>query len=117
MTLRHFDKSEFDCPCCGVNNTSPELMYMADKGREQSGVAWVINSAYRCAEHNANVGSKSDVHVKGLAIDVSTPNSRTRFKVLQAMIDLGFNRIGLGSNFIHGDIDFTKDADVAWTYK
>jgi uncharacterized protein YcbK (DUF882 family) len=117
MMLQHFQKSEFACKHCGENETSPELMHMADKGREQSGVPWHINSAYRCPEHNAEVGSKSDVHVKGLAIDVSTPDSRTRFKVLQAMIDLGFNRIGLGSNFIHGDIDFTKDADVAWTYK
>jgi zinc D-Ala-D-Ala carboxypeptidase len=114
--VNHFKISEFDCPCCGANEMSQTLLTLADIGREQSGVPWVINSAYRCEAHNASVRSKSDVHPKGLAIDVSTPNSRTRFRVLQAMIDLGFNRIGMGSNFIHGDIDSTKDINVMWTY-
>ena len=36
--------------------------------------------------------------------------------MLQALLSVGFNRIGVGSGFIHVDIDKSKPSDVIWTY-
>ena len=115
--MNHVNLDEFQCKCgCGVIRTSPTLMNLCDKGREMTGIPWVVNSAYRCAEHNANVGSSSDVHVKGLAVDVGAKNSRDRFLVMQAMMQLGFRRIGVHKEFIHGDIDHDKPEELLWIY-
>jgi len=116
LSLQYFTEDEFNCSCCGGNEMNPEVMELADEGRGISGIPWVITSAWRCPAHNEKIGSKSDVHMKGLAIDVSTPDSRTRYLILAAMLEIGFDRIGIGEDFIHGDMDHTKDSMVIWDY-
>ena len=36
--------------------------------------------------------------------------------ILNALISVGINRIGIGKSFIHCDIDNLKDQDVIWLY-
>ena len=50
-------------------------------------------------------------------MDISCTNSSDRFELLQILISVGFNRIGMGNTFIHVDIDTTKSPNVLWTYK
>ena len=77
----------------------------------------IINSAYRSPEHNAKIGGKpNSSHIKGLAVDISVTDSRTRFIVLNALINAGFNRIGIADTFIHVDLDLDKSSKVIWTY-
>jgi len=88
-----------------------------DEARERAGIPFVINSAYRSPEHNAKIGGKpNSSHLKGLAVDISVTNSRQRFIVLNALLEVGFTRIGIADTFLHVDLDNGKSKDVIWTY-
>jgi uncharacterized protein YcbK (DUF882 family) len=92
-------------------------MAMLDQARGLAGVPFVLNSAWRCYKHNEFVGgSEESSHLFGMAVDIACTTSRNRFKILQALISAGFTRIGIHENFIHVDIDGTKDAEVMWMY-
>ena len=99
------------------DNMSTGFLAKLDKAREYAGIPFNITSAYRSVEHNSKVGgSPNSSHIKGLAVDISVTDSRTRFKVLEALINIGFNRIGIASNFIHVDDDNDKTKEVVWDY-
>jgi len=88
-----------------------------DEARERAGIPFIINSAYRTPEHNAKIGGKpNSSHLKGLAVDISVTNSRQRFVILESLIKVGFNRIGIADTFIHVDLDKEKSEKVVWTY-
>jgi zinc D-Ala-D-Ala carboxypeptidase len=88
-----------------------------DEARERAGIPFVINSAYRAPEHNAKIGGKpNSSHLKGLAVDISVTNSRQRFIVLNALLEVGFTRIGIADTFIHVDLSTDKSQQVIWTY-
>jgi hypothetical protein len=42
--------------------------------------------------------------------------SSDRYKLLCALIEVGFNRIGVAKSFIHVDVDKNKSKNVIWTY-
>ena len=98
-------------------NMNVDFLAKLDEAREYAGIPFKINSAYRTEEHNKSIGgSPNSSHIKGLAVDISAKDSRTRFKVLEALIKVGFNRIGVASTFIHVDDDKDKSSDVIWVY-
>ncbi len=112
----YFKKNEFDCKCnCGLNNISDKLIEKLDKARFLASVPFVINSACRCNIHNKNVGGSFDSsHKKGLAIDIEVTDSIQRFNIINALLFVGFKRIGIYKDFIHVDIDITKTDSVVW---
>ena len=117
--MSYVTADEFTCKCgCNQNDISMQLVSRLNTARQKAGVPFIINSGYRCKSHNAAVGSKSTVHVKGLAADIRTLDSRTRYKVLTALIEQGFSRIGIAKSFIHVDIGDHAgfDPEVVWTY-
>lgn len=116
MTFNHFDYDEFACKHCERNEMSEEVIKRLDNARELAGVSFVINSGYRCEIHNKDCGSKSDVHVKGLAADIAAAGSRNRSLILDALLKAGFTRIGIAKTFIHCDLDDSKDQNVMWLY-
>ena len=98
-------------------NMNQEFLLKLDEARELAGIPFKINSAYRTPEHNAKIGGKpNSSHLKGLAVDISVTNSRQRFIVLNALLNVGFTRIGIADTFIHVDLDNGKSKDVIWTY-
>ena len=98
-------------------NMDVDFLAKLDEAREYAGVPFIINSAYRSPEHNAKVGGKPDSsHIKGLAVDISAKDSRTRFLILDALFAVGFTRIGIADSFIHVDSDIDKSQNVIWTY-
>jgi len=119
--MKYFALSEFTCKCgCGYNVIKPDFIEKLITAREISGVAYVINSGCRCKTHNQAIGSSSENHVEGRAVDIKATDSRTRMKVLEGLIKAGFNRIGI--NFEHGFIHADNmdkigaPADVCWKY-
>jgi zinc D-Ala-D-Ala carboxypeptidase len=117
MPYKHFKMHEFACPCCGENLVSTKLIEKLDTARHLAGVAFKINSGYRCEKHNKEVGGKeTSSHLKGLAVDIACTNSVARFKLLNALLIVGFKRIGIADTFIHCDIDSSKVQDVIWSY-
>ena len=98
-------------------NMDDNFLNKLDEARERAGIPFVINSAYRTPEHNAKIGGKpNSSHIKGLAVDISVTNSRQRFIVLNALLEVGFTRIGIADTFIHVDLDSGKSKEVIWTY-
>ena len=117
MSYKYFKKEEFACPCCGRNEIKDEFLAKLDEAREIAGVPFVITSGYRCSKHNKEVGgSPTSSHLKGLAADIKTTSSKQRYKILNALLKVGFKRIGIGQNFIHVDLDTEKVQEVAWDY-
>ena len=93
-----------------------DFLSKLDKAREYARIPFVINSAYRSPEHPESIKNPSSSHIKGLAVDIRTTDSRTRYRVLEALIHVGFNRIGIADTFIHVDDDKDKSSNVVWTY-
>jgi len=98
-------------------NMDVDFLAKLDEARELAGIPFIINSAYRSPGHNAKIGGKpNSSHLRGLAVDIKATDSRTRFTVLNALISVGFNRIGIADTFIHVDLDCEKSDRVIWTY-
>lgn len=98
-------------------NMNADFLNKLDEAREIANIPFIINSAYRSPEHNAKIGGKpNSSHLKGLAVDISVTNSRQRFIVLNALLNVGFTRIGIADTFIHVDLSTDKSQQVIWTY-
>jgi len=119
MNLNYFTLSEFDSPDLpnsGVNMDSGFLTKL-DTAREYAGISFRITSGYRTKSHNTNVGGVPDSsHTKGYAADIACSSGSERYIIIKALLDAGFNRIGVASTFIHVDNDPSKPSDVVWTY-
>ncbi len=115
----YFQSKEFDskdAPGSG-RHMQPLFMRKLCKARKIAKVPFVINSAYRTAAHNKAVGGVSNSsHLRGWAADISTPRGRNRKLILAALRKAGFNRLGVGPNYIHVDCDPTKAANKTWHY-
>ena len=117
--MKYFEYEEFDSPDVQGSGQlmDPKLLNMIDEAREIYGKPIHVTSGYRTEAHNRKVGGvDSSSHLKGLAIDVACVRSDNRFKMLNALLEVGFNRIGVASTFIHVDIDKDKSQNVIWTY-
>ena len=122
--LKHFDFEEFDCPSLegsGLPTTDGgkmnlDFLHKLDKARELAGVPFIITSGYRTPQHNLDVGGRvGSSHIKGLAVDISCDNSGHRERILTALIQVGFRRIGIAKSFIHTDLDHDKP-NAIWLY-
>ena len=123
MKFQYFSYDEFDSPLQEGSGQlmSNELISMLDHARDLAGVEFKITSGYRIEadidrlkKAGYKVSSKSS-HLKGLAADIACNNS-TRYNILESLLKVGFNRIGIGSTFIHVDIDPDKPPFTIWTY-
>ena len=117
--MKYFKKEEFACNCgCGRNKINVEdFVDLLDDARHRAGVIFKITSGYRCPIKNRSVGgSSTSSHLKGLAADIAVPNSHMRYRILWGLLTAGFDRIGIGSNFIHADTDDSKVEGVIWDY-
>ena len=87
------------------------------KAREIASIGFKITSGYRTPDHNEKVGGVSNSsHTLGHAVDIYAPTSRQKYIIINALLQAGFNRIGVAKNFIHVDDDPSKNEDVIFTY-
>lgn len=125
---RNYTQADIACKCgCGIAHTTPEVEDAADAVCDNYGEKVPVNSWCRCPHHNEEVGgSRTSSHIStpvkpGVAIDFRIPGStpaeqaENRPRLEAAMRKAGFNRIGIGKTFIHGDMDHTK-APATWRY-
>jgi uncharacterized protein YcbK (DUF882 family) len=112
--MKHFDISEFNCKCCGMNNMNVKTLEMLDLARSYSGVSYIILSGYRCPKHNIAEGSISLNHVQGRAADIKALTNQIRGKILRGLYKAGFKRVGL--SIMHGYIhaDTMNDVECFW---
>ena len=117
--MKHFEEHDFDSPDLEGSGSlmDCEFLEKLDQAREIADIPFVINSGFRTVRHNKKVGGKSESsHLKGLAVDISCTDSRSRYYIITALLEAGFTRIGVGKSFIHVDDDKEKSPDVIWAY-
>lgn len=121
--VKNFKEQEFTCKCgCGINNMDSVFTSKLDDARDIAGTPFILNRGCSCIKHNKKVGgSDTSSHIateiiKCTAADIKCTSSRKRFLILQALIKVGFTRIGISKYFIHVDGDTSKSSKVTWLY-
>ncbi len=115
---KYFKPSELECKCgCGLNLSKESTLALLDTAREKAGIPFSISSGTRCASRNRSVGGESkSSHMTGYAVDITVTDSVSRYKVIKALLEAGFTRIGIAKTFIHADNDPDKPKNVIWEY-
>lgn len=112
----NFKVSEFACHgkgCCSTVLIDEKLVEYVQKIREHFKKPVTINSGYRCAKHNKNVGGASGSrHVKGQAADIVVKDVAPA-EVAKYAESIGVKGIGLYETatdgyFVHIDTRTTK---------
>lgn len=119
ITAKYFTEREFQrcSPPCSLQDMSQALMLRLDNVRRMAGIPLVINSAFRSIAYEKSRGrSGTSSHCKGLAVDIRCNSDANRWKIVKALIDNGFTRIGISKTYIHADIDTNKTQGVIWHY-
>lgn len=83
-----------------------KLINMLQKVEDETKRQMIITSGFRLDDKGS--------HGKALAVDISCTESRYRFHLLKALVEVGFTRIGIYSRHIHADIDDSRDLEVIW---
>ena len=112
----NFYKDEFACPHCGVADIDSGLVQKLQVLRTEIGRSLIINSGYRCQEHNDKIphSSKNSSHIKGLAVDLSCTNGPDRYELI-ALCMKSFKRMGVyAGGWVHVDVDEDKPQNVMW---
>lgn len=100
-----------------IEGLDTELVAKLDWARSRAGIPFVITSGKRTQEENEQVaGVDASAHLKGFGVDLRCRNSQDRFKMIQALLLVGFNRIGIyeKDGHIHADIDKSLPQNVMW---
>lgn len=116
--MKYFKLEEFDSPDQpgSGKHMKKEFLQLLDKSRALAGIPFVVTSGFRTRDWNERVGGRvGSSHLAGCAADLSCTSSGDRSQIVQALIKVGFNRIGIGKNFIHVDNDITKTPAI-WLY-
>ena len=122
--MKYFKLNEFDSPDSkgSGKNMTRDFLKKLDRARYIANVPFKISSGFRTPQHNVNLreqgykASANSSHLKGLAVDIGYNGSRERYLIVQSLMHVGINRIGIGKTFIHCDVDNLKDPDVIWLY-
>lgn len=103
---KNFNSNEFDCKCGGLCNKTmvdEALVEILQKIRNHFGKPITINSAYRCKQHNKNVGgASSSYHTIGMAADIVVKDTDPK-EVAKYAESIGVLGIGLYETFVHID--------------
>lgn len=112
--VKYFDSEELACPCCGASKMNEDFIALLLKFRESWGKPMYVNSAYRCANHNAEVGgTPHSMHLTGEAIDINIVGSE-RYTFIKLAMKVGFGGIGIAKTFVH--LDSRPKPHSLWLY-
>lgn len=113
--MKYFTHNELMCKCgCNKQLMSSEFVSKLEEMREALRFPFIVNSAYRCPEHNSNVShtGRDGPHTSGRAIDIKCSHKQA-FEIMSNAKRFGFTGVGIaqkGANrFIHLD-DLTEKA-------
>ena len=104
-----------------IVNLSPELKDKICELETLLGHETIITSGFRPATHPIEAKKKSPgAHTGngrvGDAVDAVCLGSRPRYNLIKYALQVGFNRIGVGADFVHLDISTSRDPEVIWLY-
>lgn len=103
----NFNFREFQCRHCGQVKIDSKLVERLQALRQRLGAPVVITSAFRCVEHNRNVGgAPNSYHVQGLAVDIAVAPTGLSVEALTKVCqEFGFSVGAYPDNgFVHVDL-------------
>ena len=107
---RHFNLSEFSCPCCNLVMLHPKLLAKLVELRNILERPVNITSGYRCFKYNQKVGGiLNSYHCIGLAADIKVKDIDL-IELLEICENIDFTGIGFyeKKDFLHLDVRPTK---------
>jgi len=114
----HFDFNDIRCPCCDCLKIVPGLfrhMELLEKMRQEVGFPIIVNSGYRCPEHNKEVNGSSRSWHMLFATDVRPEWGQGFAYKLKAMykvaLVLNWGGIGYYDSFLHLD---RRPDEIRW---
>lgn len=119
--LKYF--SRLNDPKIDWQRVDLDSIVLLDHARGIAGVPFQITSNYRTPQHSLEVGgSQTDAHteepVTAFDIYCSRTNgkwdSQAAFKIISALLKVGFPRIGAGKGHIHVDRSTKLPQQVFW---
>ena len=119
IKAKYFTEDEFKrcSPACSLQDMQQDFMDMLDRAREIADIPFVLNSAYRSVAHEKKMGRNgSSAHTLGCAADIRCNTDRNRFAIIDALIRVGFWRIGIAKTYIHADNSRQHSQQVVWLY-
>lgn len=102
-SLTFFKADEFSKP----EEMDYGLLLRLNNARKIARTPFEITSSYRTDDLESS-------HAYGLAVDIACTDSSKRWRIVEACITAGFNRIGIYDKHIHVDVDPAKAQDVMW---
>jgi len=98
----NFFPVELACSCCGELLFLPDHFDCIQSVRTDLGQPLILNSAHRCAIHNARVGGAPLSEHKKIAFDINL-SGHDKAALLSACRRAGFTGFGFYSTFLHVD--------------
>lgn len=117
--VEHFKPAEFLCPCCGRGGIAAFLAYSLDELRRAWNMPILVNSGWRCPDHNLEVGgSANSRHKIGCAVDIR-PTDEKLIGPFQTLVGYMFGRrdgweLKLYPRFVHLAVPRDEEAHI-WT--
>lgn len=115
----YFKDEEFEAcsPSCKRTQINDGALARLDLARNLANTPFVLSSAYRSPDYEVSKGrSGKGAHTEGRAFDILCSDSRKRFSIVRAALEVGFIRIGIGKTFIHLDASTDLPQKVIWLY-
>tara|TARA_R110000803_G_scaffold98815_1_gene166899 strand:- start:126 stop:488 length:363 start_codon:yes stop_codon:yes gene_type:complete len=118
---KYFEDREIECKCgCGEADMDSVFMERLDMLRYRYNRPIILNSAFRCLEHNVVVGGVADSpHTKGIAVDIRC-TTQEAYWLMKYAIELRFQGIGVAQRgakrFIHLDDSDKEIRPNMWSY-
>jgi uncharacterized protein YcbK (DUF882 family) len=119
VMIKYFTQGDFTkaSPPCKIVDMRLTTLQRFDRAREIAGIPFIVNSAFRTVAHERKQGrTGTSSHTTGHAMDIKATDGRQRYKIVTALLEAGFTRIGIGKTFIHADDDQSKVQEVIWDY-
>ena len=119
ITAKFFTESEFRrcVPPCSLQDMDQQFMLQLDNARKQAGIPFVLNSAFRSVAYEKSKGrTGAGDHPQGKGVDIRCNTSSNRMKIVRALLDNGFTRIGIGKTYIHAGMGKDLPQNVIWHY-
>src|SRR4029077_17365525 len=106
---KHFQPEEVE----GLNES---FVSKLDQARDLAQTPFRITSGKRTFLENEQIAGavKDSAHLEGLAVDLYCFLSEERFRIVKALIHVGFNRLGIYKKHIHVDDSKTLPQNVFW---
>ena len=119
--LKHFKYEEFDCPfsqhkSTGFRYMDRHFLQMLDQAREYAQLKFTILKgyiSYGCRHRTHELENSS--HLIGRAAVILCVNSYKRYRIIAALLEAGFTRIGIHQKYLYVDNDDMK-ADAIFEF-